>query len=400
MQQEKKGIRTFAFTGYMFMTVVICSGVSVIVPVIPNIMREQGISAGFITAAFVSLLTGRFLSSIFTGMLLLKVRPQHLLYSSFVLHLCTMVLLVFAKGGIVFTALRFAEGIFEGIVSVVLQVIVIAMSTPEDRGIKMGYMQSAFGVGFIVGPMIGSLSMRQFGSSGVFGAVALLMVVCILWLTLIFRSLSENIKQAPPQKISFNLEFVRFIPYYSAPILQRVLVVAFAMLIPLYLVDKFQLAAHQIGYFFTLSAIITSITMPLTGRLGKSSYCNYFVVAAMVVMGISILAMGFTSSPILFTASFITETLGFAVMAPNSMKIFGDIVAEHPRRGEIVGTSSSFRELLNIVLSFTLIPLYQFRMSLPWMLLSVMCLLLAIPYLRGGRAERAELATARASSGS
>jgi len=37
--------------------VVICSGVSVIVPAIPNIMREQGISAGFITAALGGRLT-------------------------------------------------------------------------------------------------------------------------------------------------------------------------------------------------------------------------------------------------------------------------------------------------------------------------------------------------------
>jgi len=396
--ENNRSIWTFAFTGFMFMTVVICSGVSVIVPAIPNIMREQGISAGFITAAFVSLLTGRFLSSIFTGYLLLRVRPQQLLYTSFALHTLTMVFLAFAQGGSAFTTLRFLEGIFEGIVSVVLQVIIIALSTPEDRGVKMGYMQSAFGVGFIVGPMIGSLSMRQYGSSGVFWAVAALMVICILWLTLIFRSLSGQMTQSPPQKLTFSLDFLKFIPFYSAPILQRILVVAFAMLIPLYLVDRFHLASHQIGYFFTLSAVITSTTMPFTGKLGKHPYCNYFVVAAMLVMGLSILGMGVTSDPIIFTACFVAETLGFAVMAPNSMKIFGDVVSEHPRRGEVVGTSSSFRELLNIVLSFTLIPLYQYSMSLPWIILALVCMLLSLPYLRNAR--RGEPVAARVPSGS
>lgn len=372
----------FAFSGFIFMTVVICSGVSVIIPVIPNIMRNFGVESNFISAAFVTLLAGRFLSSLFTGYLLFRFRPHHLLFFSFSFHMVTMVLLMFSKTGLAFAVLRFAEGIFEGMVSVLLQVIVIAMSKPEDRGVKMGYMQSAFGMGFIFGPVLGGISMQLFGPQGVFGVTAGLMGICIIWLTLTFRQIRQHMNEVPAKPLSLSFEFVRYIPYYGGPILQRVLVVAFAMLLPLYLVDNFGLGSHQVGYYFTMSAIITTTTMPFTGRLGNHRHCNYIVTAAMVFMGLSILGMSLTSSKIVFTVLFVLETIAFAVMAPNAMKIFGDKVADHHRRNEIIGTASSFRELVNIALAFCLIPLYEFNMLVSWVLLTTFCVVLSLPYLK------------------
>lgn len=102
----------------------------------------------------------------------------------------------------------------------------------------------------------------------------------------------------------------------------------------------------------------------------------------MIIMGLSIFLFGIIEDQTYFTMVFLLETLAFTVMSPNSMKIFGDKVAHHPRRDEIIGTSSSVRELLNIVLSFCLVPLYAVNKMLPWIFISFTCFLLAIPYLR------------------
>lgn len=383
-EQEKIKVFDPAFTCFLFITVVICSGVSVIIPVIPNIMKSFNVGPQFISLAFVTLLTGRFLASIFTGMFLQRFKPHQLLFFSFIAHMGTMAGLMFADTGLAFAALRFFEGIFEGIVSVLIQVLVIGLSTPKNRGVKMGYVQSAFGLGFIFGPVLGTVAMKFFGSSGVFGMVAGLMAFCIIWLALVYRTINRDMNTPPRQPISFTFDFVRYIPLYSGPILQRLLVVGFAMILPLYLVDKLGFAAHEVGYFFSMSAIITTFTMPMTGRISNYRFANYIVTGSMVLMGLSIFGMCMATSKPMFIAMFILETLGFTVMAPNAMKIFGDEVANHPRRGEIIGTASSFRELLNIALAFFFIPLYQMDTKTTWLLLSCFCLVFSLPYLRTG----------------
>jgi MFS family permease len=385
-KQEKVKIFDPAFTCFLFMTVVICSGVSVIIPAMPNIMRDFGVGAGFISIAFVTLLVGRFIASLFTGMLLLRFKAYKLMFVTFVLHICTMIGLMFANTGLIFAILRFFEGIFEGMVSVLLQVLVIGLSKPENRGVKIGYMQSAFGLGFIVGPVLGSVAMKFSGASGIFGLVAGLMVISTIWLAIVYRTIKRDMQNSPKQSISFSFDFVKFLPLYGGPILQRLLVVAFAMILPLYAVDKFAIASHQVGYFFTMSALITTFTMPFTGRLSNHRHANLIVTAVMILMGLSIFGMCIANSRPMFIAMFIIETLGFAVMAPNAMKIFGDKVADHARRGEIIGTASSFRELINILLAFCFIPIYQASTTTAWLMLSGFCILLSLPYLKTSKA--------------
>ena len=394
---NKTSIWTFSFTGYIFMTVVICAGISAIIPVMPNIMREFGAGPEFLTAAFVSLLVGRFIASIFTGYLLLRVKAHQLLFLGFILHSITMYLLMHANSGLEFATLRFIEGIFEGIASVVLQDIVIALSRPEDRGVKMGYMQSAYAVGFIAGPLATSLTMQWFGTRSVFALVIFLMLVCLCWLALIYKELAASIKSRPPQPISFDLEFIKYLPLYGGPILQRVLVVSFSILLPLYLVDKFQFATYQVAYFYLGSALITSTTMPLSGRISKLRFADYVVVGAMILMGVTTIGMGLSSSRTTFIAMYFMEIIGFVLMAPNAMKIFADKIAEHKRRSEIVGTSSSFREIANIIIVFTVVPLYEFSKVAPWILLGIVCIILAIPYMRTG--SRASQCAADAKAG-
>jgi MFS family permease len=363
------------------MTIVICTGLSAVIPVIPNIMREYEVGSSIITLTFTTLLVGRLLSSIFSGYILLKLPPHKLLLISFILHTATMIFLIFARTGFTFALLRFFEGIFEGIVSVTLQVLVIGLSTKEDRGAKMGYLQSSFGVGFILGPLIGSFSMKVFMAKGVFGVTAMLMVLCIIWLTLIYKNISRDLGEIKSQKITFSLSFIRYLPFYSGPILQRILFVAFSMLLPLYLVDNFYLGADKVGYYFTMSAIITTCMMPFTGKLSNYLDANYLVVGAFLIMGFSIFGMGYVGNQDLFIMLFILETFGFAVMAPNAMKIFGDRIANNDRKGEIIGTLSSVREITNILVSLCIIPLYQYDKFFPWVTLSIVCFIASLPYL-------------------
>lgn len=381
----KSEIWTFSFAALIFTAVLVSMCVSVIIPAMPIIMKQGGFSYSFITYTFVGLIIGRFISSNFAGWFLDRHLPQKILFATFLLHTVTMCCFAFVKSQDIFVLLRFLEGIFEGIVAVVLQVMVIALSTPSNRGRKMGIFSSSYGLGFILGPSVGGAALQWAGPKGVFLTVAILMLLGLVWLGIVYRSLAKDLTMPPSSKRSFNLEFLKFLPLYGGAILQRGLFVSLSILLPLYLVDVFKLQPYQVGFYFTASAIITTILMPLTGRLADEVYRTRIVVVSMFVMGISILGFGLVSSRALFTGLFLLETTAFSFMVPASMKIFGDQVDKHPHRGQIVGAASSSREILNVVLIFCLVPLYKHQASIPWIALGVMSMLLAIPYMTSGK---------------
>jgi len=380
-------IWTFSFSALIFIAVLVSMCVSVIIPAMPIIMKQENFSYSFITYTFVGLIVGRFISSNMVGLLLDKHLPHKILVCAFVLHTITMCIFAFVRSEIVFVFLRFLEGIFEGVVAVTLQIMVIALSKTENRGRKMGIFSSSYGLGFIIGPAIGGTVLQLAGPKGVFLSVAILMVLGLIWLGLIYNALAKDMTVPVPAKKSFDLEFLKYLPLYGGAILQRGLFVSFSILLPLFLVDYFKLQPYQVGFYFTSSAIITTILMPLTGRLADEAYRTRIVVSAILVMGLSIIGFGLVTNQKLFTLLFLIETTAFSFMVPASMKIFGDQVDKHPRRGQIIGTTSSSREILNVILIFCLVPLYQYKVRLPWIILGFSSLLLAIPYLYAGRQD-------------
>lgn len=372
-----------SFAALIFIAIIINIGVSAIIPAMPLIMMQGGLGGQFLSGSFIGLLIGRLISSNFTGMLLVKRSPTTLLLLAFALHALTMCLFLMVwHNPFAFMALRFLEGVFEGIVSVTLQLLIIALSTDVDRGRKMGIFQSSYGLGFILGPALGGMLLQFGGADAVFGVTAGVMVIGLIWLLAVRKTISSAMSQTPPSKPSFNLEFLRYLPYYGGAILQRGLFVALSLLLPLFLVDRFHLEPYQVGLYFTTSAVITTCMMPIGGRVADSSAWRLHIIwLAMLAMGLSIVGFALAPNQSVFTVCFLVETVAFSFMVPASMRVFGDRISAHPQRSQIVGAASSSRELLNIAMVLGLVPLYYVTPALPWALLGVASMLLGLPYL-------------------
>lgn len=370
------------FVALIFIAIIINIGVSAIIPAMPLIMRDGGLSGDFLSASFIGLLIGRLISSNFTGMLLAKRSPTTMLLVAFALHTLTMCLFLMTwHNPYAFMTLRFLEGVFEGIVSVTLQLLIIALSTDVDRGRKMGIFQSSYGLGFILGPAMGGMLLQLGGADAVFGVTAGIMLIGLVWLLVVRTTISGAMSKTPASKPSFNLNFLRYLPYYGGAILQRGLFVALSLLLPLFLVDRFYLEPYQVGLYFTASAVITTCLMPIGGRVADSTWRLHIIWVAILIMSLSIMGFGWASNQLTFTVCFLLETVAFSFMVPAAMRVFGDQVSAHPQRGQIIGTASSSRELLNIILILVLVPLYYVAPVLPWVLLGAGSLLLGLPYL-------------------
>lgn len=382
---SKKSIWTFSFTALIFISIVINVGISVIVPAMPAIMKSRGFTEFFLISAFVGLLIGRFISSNVIGFALVKYSPITLLVVAFSLHTLTMIMFTMVRSETLFVLLRFMEGIFEGVASVILQIMVIALSSPRDRGRKIGVFQSSYGMGFILGPALGGFALQWMGTQGVFFVTAGLMAIGLVWLLLVMASLKRDMGPSPQTEQKFNLEFLKYLPLYGGAILQRGIYVALSILLPLFLVDQYALPPYQVGLYFTGSAILAVVLLPIGGRLADTSARHTIIIVSIFVMGASFIGLGLNINQLSFTILYAVETIAFSFMAPSAMKIFGDAVQTHPRRGQIVGAASSSRELINIVVVLALVPLYKISHHWPWMLLGVLTIIFTLPYLRARR---------------
>ena len=82
----------------------------------------------------------------------------------------------------------------------------------------------------------------------------------------------------------------------------------------------------------------------------------------------------------LFSILFVLETIAFSFLIPGAMKLFGDIIEDNPKRGQILGTGAGIVELCAMLVPLTVLPLYKLNNILPWVFLGSICFVCIIPF--------------------
>lgn len=181
MSSSKKS----AAVGFILITILLdVIGIGIIIPVIPKLLEEL-LQADITEAAkiggwlaFAYAFT-QFLFAPFMGNLSDKYgRRPVLLISLLAFGLDYLLLAVAPTIGLVFLG-RIIAGITGASISTATAYIA-DVSTPENRAKNFGMIGAAFGVGFIIGPVIGGL-LGQFGSRVPFYAAAVLCFINFLY---------------------------------------------------------------------------------------------------------------------------------------------------------------------------------------------------------------------------
>ena len=174
-----------AALGFLFLTLLIdVTGLGIIIPVLPKLIQElihSDISAasrygGWLTFAYAIM---QFLFSPFLGNLSDKYgRRPVLLFSLFGFGLDYVFLSFAPTIGWLFVG-RIIAGI-TGASFTTATAYIADISAPEDRAKNFGLVGAAFGLGFIIGPVIGGL-LGQYGSRIPFMAAAGLTFMNLLY---------------------------------------------------------------------------------------------------------------------------------------------------------------------------------------------------------------------------
>lgn len=375
------------------LTATVNTGMGLIVPILPNILKSYGYTTAGLSLPFLSLVIGRIISKSFAPAIIGILKNKATLVLSFILYCCTFICYTLldnkipyitnlVNNGMAFIALRFFEGIVEGVSIICLTDIAIILSK-ENRGKLMGIFGSSFGVGFVLGPLIGGFSYRYGGTDAIFYSGGGLSAIA----TLASLTLPSFDKDNVPVKknngwIRSALEHAEFFPKYGPSIIRRVLFFSFMIVLPLYSTQYLGVDTTYAAFFFTASAVISTTMMPLTGKLADHIKPEKILSISLILMAVLIIGFGFTTDLYIFAALFLTESLCFSFMLPAGMKVFADAVDTHPSRTVIISAYGGITEIITLLLAVLIPYLYSLNAKTSWIFIGSICAVAALPFLK------------------
>src|SRR5437763_3515562 len=154
---------TRAHLGVIFLTVLIdLVGFGIIMPILPMYAQRfgaQGIGYGALVFVFSAM---QFLATALLGRLSDRIGRRPILLTTMLVNAAGYVLFAFAPSYAVLFLARGISGFASGNISAA-QAYVADITLPADRARGMGTIGAAFGIGFVLGPMIGGLADHYLG---------------------------------------------------------------------------------------------------------------------------------------------------------------------------------------------------------------------------------------------
>lgn len=254
-------------------------GFGIVVPLLPFFAKSLDAEPWQVTLLFSAYSLGQFFAEPFWGRLSDRIGRKPVLIATTAMNAAGYLALAFAPTIWVAIAIRLATGLGAGNISAI-QGYVADVTPPGKRAGRMGLLGAAFGFGFIVGPSLGGLLVRE--DLGHFGfQIPLYVAACMSALAsagvLLFvrESRARAAAGTPRPKFLSGLQEAR-----SNPVVSRVLVVMFIYAAAfsgmeasfgLWAAERFGWGAKEVGLAFGVVGLVSAASQALVaGRLARA----------------------------------------------------------------------------------------------------------------------------------
>jgi len=307
--------------------------------------------------------------------------------------------------------------VFAGICGANLSVasaFIADVTTPEKRSKGMGLIGMAFGLGFILGPVLGSQAFKHFGLAGP-GAVAA--AICALNFVLGCVILPETRKtEAPPANRRPRFAQIRYVLnciIESIPSISRGKRIAqirhvlamkevgfligiyflgtfaftsFESTLPLLLDAKLRYDEEHVGYVFAFCGIMAALVQGgAIGRLVKSFGERRLIGASLLVVAVSLLLMPLAESLGTLLAALAVFSIGSGIHRAPTMGLISQL-SPADEQGTTLGIAQSAGTLARVLGPTVATTLYDLWLPAPYYACAVIALLAGwLAILRLGR---------------
>lgn len=274
-------------------------GFGLVVPLLPFFAQSLHAEAWQVTLMFSAYSLGQFFAEPFWGRLSDRIGRKPVLLITLVANALGYLMLAFAPTIWIAIAIRLFTGLGAGNISTI-QGYVADVTPPAERAGRMGMIGAAFGLGFIVGPGLGGLLVREdMGDLGyhlpIFVASALAALAAIGVIVFLRESRAKADPAAPrPPFLAGISDAVRH------PVVSRVLLVTVIYMagfsgmesaFGLWTGDRYGWGAREVGLSFMVVGIISALNQGIfTGVLARRFGEVPVLATGMLLFGASLIA--------------------------------------------------------------------------------------------------------------
>ena len=263
----------------------------------------------------------------------------------------------------------------------VAQGYIADVTPPSRRAGNMGLIGAAFGLGFVIGPMLGSiLAGMSPGAPTVPGYAAMGLCAANALLAIVFLPESRPRGERSGAVTTFGLRDSIAVVVSSRQILLVLTVyltitMAFSTLQPtlsLLAAERFSLGAREAGYLFALLGVVSAVVqgglvrrvVPRTGERALLRFSAAPLAVGLVLMGVS----GTTT---LLVAGLVLVAIGYGGAVPSALSLLSRAV-DPERQGATLGLGQSVGSLARAVWPATAGLLFDVRLALPYLAAAVL----------------------------
>jgi DHA1 family tetracycline resistance protein-like MFS transporter len=351
-------------------------GYGIIIPITPFYAQSFGASDFTIGLLIASYALMQFIFAPILGRLSDRFGRRPLLLVSLAGTIGSMILFGFANSLVLLFVGRILDGVTGGNISIA-QAYVSDVTTAENRARGMGMIGAALGLGFIVGPAIGGFLSRNgnyqlpiFVAAGIaalsFGLTAFL--------------LPEPPRSTAQAKQARTFDIFRLLRSFAHPRIGRLLLVtllvalaftAFETTFALFAARRLEYGSMSTGYALAYIGIVVALVQGgMIRRLAKKFGEGWLIVAGALLLGLSLLLLGFIQTTLELVVVGMLLAAGEGILTPSLSSLVSrrSLPSE---QGEHLGLYQSMGSFARIIAP----------LSATWLLQRAG---LAVPYLIGG----------------
>jgi len=325
-------------------------GFGIVIPILPLLVTDVGGGAILVGAIISSFSLFQFIFAPILGRFSDKYgRRPVLILSSILNSISYFLIFLFPQITILFVA-RMLAGIGSANISVA-QAYIADSSSAHERTKALGTMGAVFGLGFVVGPLLGGLVSQQFSISAAFAVPAILSAINAILIYFILpesnKALQKHIKielfnwkvtreVMKPKNISFLL-----LLFFFVNLSLSLIIGVFSLLGH----EKFGWTEAQNGMYFGLIGLSSFTTqMFLLRFLVKKFSEAELIKIGLAIFSVSIVLMGISPSQWPVILAGITAPLAVSLIMINTQALIS-LESKQEEQGIVLGVAQSFGSL-------------------------------------------------------
>ncbi|WP_458119225.1 MFS transporter [Paenibacillus sp. Z6-24] len=375
----------------MFNIFLVFTGIGLVIPIMPTYMNELHIGGSILGLMVAAFSISQLVFSPFTGRLSDRVGRKKLIIAGMVIFAISEWLFAIANApGLLFVS-RMIGGLGAALIMPSVMAYAADITSNEERGAGMGFINAAITTGFIIGPGIGGL-LAEYGIRVPFFAAAVAgLIAAVATLILLPESLSpeRRAQLATAQDAGPRSSLVRQLmesyrkPYFLSLVI--VFVASFGLanyetVFSLFVDHKFGFTARDIAIIITFGSIAGAVVQAtifgwMINRFGGQRLIVICLIASAVFISLTLLVHTYFLIFVVTFAVFLAMDILRPAIGTQLSQNAGD------EQGYIAGLNSAYTSLGNIAGPVVAGALFDLDINYPYVLAAVVlcvCFLLAM----------------------